>query len=136
MPAATDVKINALSYVILYVKDTEKTKLFYRDTLGMKIKTDHPGWVELETGSTTLALHGEDKHNPAKQAPKQAESGQPIICFGVKDIYATYEALKAKGIKFTNEPQIVCEEGDQVGKSADFHDPDGNHLSIFGMVKK
>jgi lactoylglutathione lyase len=129
MPAKTDVKLSTISYVILYVKDTEKAVPFYRDTLGMKIKSQEPGWVEIDTGSTTLALHGEE--NPPAQ-----RTGSAIVVFAVDDLQSTYEALKAKGVKFNREPQVVCEAGDKVGKSADFTDPDGNSLSIFGMVSR
>lgn len=131
MPVKTDVKLNSLAYVILYVKDADKSLPFYRDTLGMKVKVAEKGWVELEAGQTTLALHTED---PSKKGTRGV--GQPNICFGVEDIYATYEALKAKGVKIEKEPQVCCELPDKIGKAADFHDPDGNYLSVFGYVKK
>ncbi len=131
MPVKTDVKLNQLAYVIVYVKDTEKSVPFYRDTLGMKVKVAEKGWVELDAGQTTLALHGLE---PGKTVT--TGSGQPIICFSVEDIYGTYEALKAKGIKFEKEPHTVCEAEGEDGKSVDFKDPDGNQISIFGYVKK
>lgn len=127
----TEVKLSKLAYLIVYVKDTDKTKAFYRDTLGMKIKVDTPDWVELETEGTTLALH---KHDSMPTGKREALS---IPVFHVDDIYAAYEALKAKGIKFEKEPQVVCEgEGGKVGKSVDFTDPDGNPLSVFGYTTK
>ena len=90
----TEVKLSNLAYLIVYVKDTDKTKAFYRDMLGMKIKVDSPDWVELETQGTTLALH---KHDTL---PTGKREGLSIPVFHVEDIYAAYEALKAKGIKF------------------------------------
>jgi lactoylglutathione lyase len=129
----TEVKLSNLAYLIVYVKDTDKTKAWYRDILGLKIKVDSPDWVELETQGTTLALHKHDK----MPAPTKREEGLPIAVFHVEDIYAAYEALKAKGIKFEKEPQVVCEgEGGKVGKSVDFTDPDGNKLSVFGYTSK
>ena len=91
MPALTDVKLSTISYVIIYVRDANKTKAFYRDTLGLKIKVDESGWVEFDTGTCTIALHSDEKRQA--NAPSHA-----IPVFGVKDIYATYEALKAKGV--------------------------------------
>jgi catechol 2,3-dioxygenase-like lactoylglutathione lyase family enzyme len=128
MPVSTDVKLSTLSYVILYVKDTAKTVPFYRDTLGMKVKVDEQGWVELESGPVTLALHAE-ANLPAKR------EGQPIVVFNVENIQQAYESLKAKGVKFEKEPHVVCEAEGKSGKSADFVDPDGNRLSIFGYEK-
>lgn len=131
MPTTTEVKLSTLSYVILYVKDTAKTVPFYRDTLGLKVRVDEHGWVELETGSVTLALHSDDK------LPAKRQGGEPIVVFNVENIQQAYESLKAKGVKFEKEPQIVCEaDGNKTGKSADFVDPDGNRLSIFGYEKK
>jgi catechol 2,3-dioxygenase-like lactoylglutathione lyase family enzyme len=131
MALSTDVKISTLSYVILYVKDTKQSVAFYRDTLGLKVKVDEHGWVELETGSVTLALHGHES------MPATRPEGEPIVVFNVDNIQQAYEGLKAKGVKFTDAPKQVCEgEADKVGKSADFKDPDGNRLSIFGYEKK
>jgi lactoylglutathione lyase len=131
MPVSADVKLSTLAYIILYVKDTKKSVPFYRDTLGLKVKANEEGWVELESGAVTLALHGHDQHKPI-----QSET-QPIVVFQVENVQQAYEGLKAKGVKFHSEPHIVCEAGpEQVGKSADFEDLDGNRLSIFGLCKK
>jgi lactoylglutathione lyase len=129
MAVSTDVKLTTMSYVILYVKDTAKAVPFYRDTLGFKVKMDEHGWVELETGSTTLALHGHEK------MPATRTDAEPIIVFNVENIQQAYEALKAKGIKFVSEPKVVCEVEGKIGKSADFKDLDGNSLSIFSYEK-
>lgn len=131
MTVTSPVKLTNLSYLILYVSDTAKSVAFYRDTLGLKVKMESPGWAELETGATTLALHGVEPGHKIKLTEHS-----PITVFGVECVQTAYEALKAKGIKFEKEPQIVCEEGDKVGKSADFKDPDGNAISIFSFVKK
>lgn len=130
MPTSTGLKISQLSYVILYVRNTDAAAKFYNEKLGLKIKVQSPGWVELETGSTTLALH-ETNEPPTKGTP-----GSPYMVFNVDNIHNAYEALKKDGIKFDGEPKQVCEEGDTLGLSADFHDPDGNRLSIFSMVPK
>lgn len=131
MASQTKVSLSTLSYVIIYVKDTDKSVPFYKDTLGMKVKVNHPGWVELETGSTTLALHGED---PEQGTPGTGD--RAVMVFGVDNVHEAYDSLKAGGVKFEHGPHEVCEEGDKVGMSADFRDPDGNLLSIFSYVAK
>ncbi len=128
MATKTQVSLGTISYVILYVRNTEEALKFYRDTLGLQVKMHEDGWVELDTGSTTLALH-HDEH-----AGKERTGSQPVVVFSVEDIYGAYETLKNRGVKFAREPQTVCETGDHIGKSADFTDPEGNQLSIFGMV--
>lgn len=129
MPVSTEVKLSTLSYVILYVKDAAKTVPFYRDTLGLAVKVNEGGWVELESGPVTLALHSDDK------LPANRQGGEPIVVFNVENIQTAYEALKAKGVQFESEPNVVCEAEGKTGKSADFKDPDGNRLSIFGYSK-
>ncbi len=131
MAVNTDIALSTLAYLIIYVKDTEKALPFYRDTLGIKVKSNHPGWVELETGATTLCLHGDAEGKHAVHG-----SGQPVMVFQVKDIHEAYEELKKKGIAFRKTPEKVCEEGDKLGLSADFEDADGNLLSVFGYVSK
>lgn len=130
MPTSAKTKITTLNYVIIYVKDTDKATKFYRDTLGMTVKVEHPGWVEFETGSTTLALHG------IENAPAKPKEGMPDICFGVENVFESYDELKKSGVKFSHEPHQVCEEGDKVGFSAGFNDEDGNSFSIFSYVDK
>jgi predicted enzyme related to lactoylglutathione lyase len=127
MSVKTDVKLATLSYVIVYVTDTAKAVAYYRDTLGMKVKIEEDGWIEIDAGATTLALHHADKMSERKV------EGNPILVFSVEKIKVAYEALKEKGIKFHHEPQQVCETPDHVGMSASFSDPWGNTLSIFAM---
>lgn len=129
MPTSTGLKLSSLSYVIIYVRDTEKSAAFYRDKLGMTVKVNNPGWVELETGSTTLALHGTENMPEIKE-------GHACMVFAVDDVYEAAKTLKANGVTLKEEPRQVCEEGDHVGMSADFVDLDGNMLSVFSMVPK
>ncbi|HEY9714854.1 MAG TPA: VOC family protein [Chroococcales cyanobacterium] len=134
MPVKSDVKLGTLGYVILYVKDTEKSLPFYSETLGLKVKTRDPGWVELETGATILALHGE-KHEGKEKSTFVRGHGQPTPVFNVENFQKTYEALQQAGLKFESAPQQVCEVGEnQVGMCAEFKDPDGNLLSIYGIT--
>lgn len=130
MSTTTKVNLSTLSYVIVYVKDTAHAAKFYRDTLGMKVKVDAPGWVELETGAVTVALHS------IENAPNKPKTGNPDLVFSVNNVYETYDELKKAGINFTSDPHQVCEEGDHVGISAAFKDEDGNSLSIYSHLHK
>ena len=131
MPVKTNVKISTLGYVIVYVKDTKAAVPFYRDTLGITVKSEEDGWVEFQTGGATFALHHDDKLKGDRTY------GQPLPVFNVDDFNGAYQALKESGVHFEKGPQQVCEAGPgQVGMSAEFKDPDGNLLSIWGIVKK
>lgn len=132
MAVKTDLKLSTMSYVIVYVQDTKKSVPFYRDILGMTVKSEEEGWVELETGNTTLALHG---MKPGEKHPGKFE-GQPIVVFTVDNVHEARAELLKKGVTFKNECEVVCEAGDHVGMSTNFYDVDGNLYSIFSMVKK
>lgn len=132
MAVKTETKISTMSYVIVYVQDTKKSVPFYRDILGMTVKSEEDGWVELDTGSTTLALHG---MKPGQKHPGKVE-GQPIVVFTVDNVHEAREELVKKGVKFKTECEVVCEAGDHVGISTNFYDIDENLYSIFSMVKK
>lgn len=128
MRTTADVRISNLSLVILYVKDPMASLAFYRDLLGMKVVEASPGWVELDGGGVSLALHHHDK------IPAKRDAAHPWVVFQVDDVRGTYQALLAKGARFLGEPKQVCGDESWIGLSADLADPDGNLLSIFGKV--
>lgn len=127
---AAGIKVTTMNYVIIYTHDMSKACDFYKNILGMQIKMQSPEWTEIETGTTTLALHLSDK-----PVAKQCEQTAPLMVFGVENVHEAYSQLKSKGLNI-KEPQKVCEnpEGTKAGFSFDFSDPDGNHLSIFSYV--
>jgi len=45
---------------IIFAKDLKRMTAFYRDGLGLRVVTEDPasGWVELDAGGVSLALHG------------------------------------------------------------------------------
>lgn len=130
MAVKTEINLTNLAYVILYVPDAAAALPFYRDKLGMTVKMEDGGWIELESGAATLALHATEK---MPQLPKE---GAPVMVFQVEKIKEAYEQLKERGIEFDSEPHEVCQTPEHIGLSADFKDPWGNSLSIFGMVDK
>ena len=125
---ASAVHFDKLSLVIFYVRDPMASLAFYRDLLGMKVKEASPHWVELDCGGTALALH------PHANLPEKRDAANPWVVFQVDDVHGAYQALLDKGVKFMSAPKQVCGDETYVGLSADLADPDGNLLSLFGMV--
>jgi catechol 2,3-dioxygenase-like lactoylglutathione lyase family enzyme len=87
-----------LNKVILHVNDMQAMVEFYRDKLGLALgwpgdKADYSQdfWVELRTGSCTLALHGGGRE------PKVA--GEIRFGFAVENAEAAREELIARGVK-------------------------------------
>jgi catechol 2,3-dioxygenase-like lactoylglutathione lyase family enzyme len=106
-----------LTHVIRFVKNMDEAVAYYRDTLGLPLKFQSPEWSEFATGQTVLALHAGSENHP----PGTAQLG-----WGVADIDAFYEAMKAKGVKFTLPPT----RQDFGGTLAAFLDADGAECSV------
>ncbi len=121
----SDFKLTQINNVMLGTTDLAKSLVFYRDTLGLAVQFETPGFVFLNGGGVTLSLS--EAH--AKLATPVA--GGTEVVFGVADVTAAHEALRARGVEFLNAPRNVT--GDQW--AANFRDPDGHLLSVFGPEK-
>ena len=108
-----------LSYVIKFVADMDRAVKFYRDTLGLPLKFQSPGWSEFSTGEITFALHPASPKNPA---------GAVELGFSTGDIKKAYEELKARGVQFPMPPT----QQDFGGLLAQFVDSEGGHCSLGG----
>ena len=113
-----------LMEVILYVQDMGAQVSFYRDVLGLRVMEpqgadDWAGvhWVELDTGSCTLALHAGGQGRLGEDAPK--------IVFRVSDVPAARQELARRGVPMGEVRSPA--PGVQVSDGAD---PEGNRFSI------
>jgi len=113
-----------VDYVMIMVSDMSRSVRFYRDQLGIPLKSESPEWTEFETGTTVLALHGGGKPNVASQEPK---AGTASIGFYVENLEQTFNELKGKGIVFTMPP---TDRDEEMIKLAVCLDPDGLPISI------
>jgi predicted enzyme related to lactoylglutathione lyase len=104
-------------YVIKFVTDMNKAVKFYRDTLGLQLRFESPGWSEFATGETTLALHPASDKNPA---------GKVEFGFTVADVDAFYRDMSAQGVPFSIPPT----KQDFGGLLAQFVDSEGAHCSV------
>ena len=117
-------EIGKLMEIILYVEDMDRQVFFYRDQLGFevvhpKVSKDYGKefWVELDTGSCSLALHAGGKKQFGADAPK--------FVFRVQDILAARQQLLNQQVEMAEirsaAPGVwVC----------DGADPEGNKFSI------
>ena len=94
---------------------------FYRDTLGLKISIETPGFVVFgdPTGpSFALGTHSEVKG-------KNNDPARHMVGFLTDDIEAEVAGLKSKGVEFVSDP----EKFDQV-TVATLKDPEGNYVQL------
>jgi len=120
--------------VWLVVSDLEKSISFYRDTLGLPLKSTEEGFADFKTKGAELALG--TKEVIEKTIGQKAVIGGPrhlILAWdAVEDIDKLYEELKAKGVPFLGKPKTQP-WGQRV---AYFTDPDGHIWEISSWVKK
>ena len=44
---------------MLKTQDMDRAVMFYKDVIGLEVKSQSAGWSELAYGDATVALHGE-----------------------------------------------------------------------------
>jgi catechol 2,3-dioxygenase-like lactoylglutathione lyase family enzyme len=122
-----DFKLSQIGNVMLGVRDLSRSVAFYRDTLGLAVRFEIPGsFAFLDGGGVTLCLS-----QPLARASQQV-AGATEVVFSVDDVRGAYEALRARGVPFTHEPRNVAGSN----WAANFEDPDGHKLSVFGPERK
>ena len=112
---------------MIAVKDLDRAKQFYTETLGLKPTGEENSEVFiLKSGSTNVSLYRSEYAGTNKAT---------ALTFDVDDIKAEVSELKGRGVTFehydldglTQDGDIYTAEG---MKTAWFKDPDGNILSM------
>ncbi len=102
-----------LARVILFTRNMATITAFYRNVIGLPLKSEEKGWVEFDAGGCVLALH---------QGP--GEPGSTKLAFGSMDVAKTRDQLAARGARMGKVKDlgglVLCD-----GK-----DPDGNLFQI------
>ena len=113
---------------MIAVKDLDRARKFYEDTLGLKTREAMGGEVlEVTSGSTPITVYRSEFAGTNKAT---------ALTFDVDDIEAEVRELKDKGIFFEQYDMPGLEKrGDlyvaEGMKTTWFKDPDGNILSLF-----
>ncbi len=117
-----------VDYVMVIVSDMGRSVAFYRDTLGLRLKFEAPGWSEFETGATTLALHPGTRTEDSGAATQAGPvAGTCSLGFTVPDLDSTYAALCERGARFVMPPTERAKEGIRLAVCVD---PDGLGISF------
>ena len=113
---------------MIAVRDLDRARKFYEDTLGLETKEEMGGEVlTVTSGSTPITVYRSEFAGTNKAT---------ALTFEVDDINAEVRELKDKGIFFEHydveglTPKGDIYEGEGM-KTAWFKDPDGNILSLF-----
>ena len=114
--------ITGIANVMLGASDLDRARAFYRDTLGLTVKRELPGFVFLETGPVTLCLSAAH----ARLAEQPGPSEVVLSVAGVRD--AVRRAAGERGWRScASRPTSPGSPGRRASAI-----PDGHLLSIFG----
>jgi lactoylglutathione lyase len=117
-----------VDYVIVNVSDMGRSVAFYRDTLGLRLRFESPGWSEFETGASTLALHpGTRAAGSEASTHAGPTAGTCSLGFSVPDLNSTYAQLSERGARFVMPPTEQANEGIRLAVCTD---PDGLVISF------
>ncbi|MGG9963137.1 VOC family protein [Ferruginibacter sp. SUN106] len=131
--------ISKLTHVCVYVLNQDSAYDFYVNKLGFKVHTDAPmgkdaRWLTVCTPDDPgleitlfLIAEGGPFSKATAETMKELVQKGTFGCgvFTCKDIFATYEELKAKGVEFTKAPTKEF-----YGTEALFKDDSGNWFSL------
>ena len=128
------VSLNRVELALLFVTDLERSKAFYRDTLGFPLAFEDPVSAFFQMEGTSLGLltiaGAQDlltTESVATQHPSKVSS--QLVSF-VEDVDAAYADLVAKGVEFVRKP----EDRAWGMRTAHFRDPDGNIWEIARQI--
>jgi len=111
-----------ISMIMLGVDDANTAVAFYRDTLGFELTTRFEGFAFFKAGGVSLALN----EGLARVFPNK--NGAVEIILPCESVGSAHSALKTKGVAFLKAPNEVSP-----GQwAANFKDPDGHVLTLFG----
>jgi catechol 2,3-dioxygenase-like lactoylglutathione lyase family enzyme len=111
---------------MIAVKDLDRARTFYEDTLGLKEVEDFGEGFMLKSGDTKVSIYRSEFAGTNKAT---------ALTFDVDDIEGELKDLKDKGVSFEHyELPGLERQGDlyvaEGMKTAWFKDPDGNILSL------
>jgi glyoxylase I family protein len=113
--------IRGLRGATIWSEDLNNLLPFYRDTLGLPVALQVPGFVVLgELGAPTLAL---GTHSEVRG--RNADPARHMIGLATDDLAADWKRLKGAGVEFVEDP---TEYGTL--RIATLKDPEGNLLQL------
>ena len=107
--------------VTLWTDNLERLVEFYRDTLGLKVRSHHGDFVNFDFGNVRLNLGLHEGVQGRSRDPYRI-----MVHLGVGDIRGEHQRLSRLGVDFIRQP----EQENWGGWVATFLDPDGNVLQL------
>ena len=106
---------------MLWVEDMDRALAFYKNVMGLNVKSEHSKWSELTHGDAVIALHGGGKGVFQKTG----------LNFEVKNLDEACNDVKSGGGSIVNPPMKIEEEP---LARAEVVDTEGNAFSLYEYV--
>jgi lactoylglutathione lyase len=128
--------IDRIGNVSIFVNDQDRAKEFYTNVLGFEVREDAPlspgstaRWLAVapKGAATEVTLYLPDEN---WEHYRQVVGKSQALTFNVSDLKALHSDLKAKGVKFVQEP-----DEQPWGTYAMIEDSEGNHLLLVQQPK-
>ena len=116
--------LEGVAVVWMPVRDIDRAKGFYRDTLGLDLTKEDGDWAEVDANGLTIGLNGRE--------PAGAQSdGGPVVTFQPESsLEDTISELQNQGVEV---PAGISEH--PWGRVATFKDSEGNDVQLYEPPK-
>ena len=112
------MNIESVTYMLM-AQDMDRAVAFYRDVVGLKLRSSSPAWSELTFGDAIVALHGGGNGDLRKTG----------LNFRVDDLSSAVREVERGGGRVTREPED--RPGEPI-RLAEVVDTEGN---AFGLTE-
>ncbi len=119
--------LGPIGQIHLSVTDVDRAIAFYRDDLGIPFLFQVPGQPMAFFDCDGVRLYLGIPESESFRA-------RGVLYFSVDDVDKAYEALRERGVTFSDRPHVVHRTDDAALRMAFFADPDGNNLALMASV--
>jgi methylmalonyl-CoA/ethylmalonyl-CoA epimerase len=119
---AAGTPLRDIGQIAIRITDLPRATAFYRDVLGLPFLFDAPRLAFFQAGSIRLML------SPA-ETPEFDHPGS-VLYFTVADISAAFATLRARGVRFRDEPHVVHSTPQGALWMTFFEDSEANILAL------
>ena len=114
------MKIDRVTYMLM-AQDMGRAVAFYRDIIGLELRSQSPMWSELAFRDAIVALHGGGS----------GEFHTTGLSFQVSDVGAACDEVRSGGGRVVSGPEDRSGEGIRL---AELSDPEGNGFALTQYV--
>lgn len=121
--------IRGVSKVVIEVKDQDRAKAFWTETMGFELAQDAPygeeRWIEVRSPDRTIDLVLELRAAELDDLEVPEHLPTSNVMFRSDDLAATFEELQARGVVFPQPPVEMS-----FGSWSMFEDTEGNRFAL------